>query len=84
MRPTAEITEYTVVFRVSSVSSGDVSSGSYPMAGPWPGLRAALNARLEEVSFRTGVTALAVLLRGLKHVALRAEATPLRQQRVQR
>ena len=32
------------------------------MVGSWPGLRAAINARLEEVSFRTGVMAGAITL----------------------
>ena len=47
---------------LSSVSSGVVNGGDYQTVGSWPGLRAAINARLEEVSFRTGVTAGAITL----------------------
>jgi hypothetical protein len=48
--------------RLSSVSSGVVNGGDYQTVGSWPGIRAAINARLEEVSFRTGVTAGAITL----------------------
>jgi hypothetical protein len=48
--------------RLSSVSSDVVNGGDYRMVGSWPGVRAAINARLEEVSFRTGVMAGAVTL----------------------
>ena len=48
--------------RLSSVSSGVVNGGGYQTVGSWPGIRAAINARLEEVSFRTGVTAGAITL----------------------
>ena len=47
---------------LSSVSSGVVNGGDYQTVGSWPGIRAAINARLEEVSFRTGVTAGAITL----------------------
>jgi hypothetical protein len=47
---------------VSSVSSDVVNGGTQRAVGSWPGIRTAVNARLEEVSFRTGVTAGAVTL----------------------
>ena len=46
--------------RLSSVSSGVVNGSDYQAVGSWPGIRAAINARLEEVSFRTGVMAGAI------------------------
>jgi hypothetical protein len=39
-----------------------VYGGDQRTAGSWPGIRAAINARLEEVSFRTGVMTGAVTL----------------------
>jgi hypothetical protein len=39
-----------------------VNGGTQRAVGSWPGLRTAINARLEEVSFRTGATAGAVTL----------------------
>jgi hypothetical protein len=53
---------YVAVGSLSSVSSGVVNGGGYRTVGSGPGIRAAVNARLEEVSFRTGMTAGAVTL----------------------
>ena len=39
-----------------------MNGGDYRTTGPWAGIRAAVNARLEEVSFRTGMAAGAVTL----------------------
>ena len=56
------IAGYAAIERLSSVSSDVVNGGDYPTVGSWPGVRAAINARLEEVSFRIGVTAGAITL----------------------
>jgi hypothetical protein len=53
--PAARIAGYAAIDRLSSVSSGVVYGGDHRTAGSWPGVRAAINARLEEVSFRTGM-----------------------------
>lgn len=56
------ITGYAVIERLSSVSCDLVNGGDHPTAGAWPGIRAAVNTRLEEVSFRTGLMAGAATL----------------------
>src|ERR1700761_1513389 len=67
--PAARIAGYAAIDRLSSVSSGVVYGGDQRTAGSWPGIRAAINARLEEVSFRTGVMTGAVTLLALAAVA---------------
>ncbi len=60
--PTAKIAGYAAIHAISPVSSGGVHGGEHRAAGPWPGIRAAVNARLEEVSFRTGMATGAIAL----------------------
>lgn len=56
------IAGYAAIERLPSVSSDVVNGGDHPTVGSWPGVRAAINARLEEVSFRVGATAGAIAL----------------------
>ena len=60
--PAARIAGYAAIDRLSSVSSGVVYGGDHQTAGSWPGIRAAINARLEEVSFRKGMMTGAITL----------------------
>ena len=50
------------VDRPLSVSCDLVNGGKHRTAGPWSGIRTAINARLEEVSFRTGLITGAITL----------------------
>lgn len=50
------------VDRPLSVSCDLVNGGKHRTAGPWSGIRTAINVRLEEVSFRKGVIAGAITL----------------------
>lgn len=54
--------DYARVERLSSVSSGVVSGGDYRAFRAGRGMRAAVNAWLEEISFRAGVTAAAIFV----------------------
>jgi len=60
--PLARNCGYVAIGHLSSVSSGVVNGGDDRTAGSRPGIRATINARLEEVSFRTGVVAGAATL----------------------
>jgi len=60
--PAARIAGYAAIDRLSSVSSGVVYGGDHRTASSWPGVRAAINARLEEVSFRKGMMTGAITL----------------------
>jgi hypothetical protein len=78
---------FAAVARLSSISSGVVSGGDQWTTGQWPGieqrtpgsrpgLRAAVYARLEEISFRAGIAAATTLL-ALVGVALAIVVTLL-------
>ena len=60
--PLARNCGYVAIGHLSSVSSGVVNGGDDRTAGSRPGIRATINARLEEVSFRTGIAAGAATL----------------------